>query len=134
MTEVVVESEPDAVALRSILRPRVPPGTFRVTAAGGFSPAMSLARTFCLDPNVPVALVLNSGSTDAAVVRRRRELVASNLIDFSESGRLSIVIAEPSTHSWLLAVLGRPATVAPAPVGQLVKFISSQTAPRPSDD
>jgi hypothetical protein len=103
ITHVVVEGESDAAILAALITPHLAPGAFHVTAAGGFSPAISLARTYCLDPDVPVALVLDADSVIPEEVRRRRNLVARNLAPYADSDRFMLLFAEPSTEAWLFS-------------------------------
>jgi hypothetical protein len=109
MIEIVVEGKTDLQILTAILTSVVSPDLFRITAAGGFSPAISLSNTYCLRGNSPVALVLDSDSTDVEEVQRRKSLVLRSLSPYVESGRVRLFFAEPSIERWLFLA---PSTVA----------------------
>jgi hypothetical protein len=97
---VVTEGVTDEMVLRALLAPHVPQQLFSITAAGGLSPAISLARTLLLKGRYYVALTVDSDSVEEIEIQRRTR-IAEQLLGPFEADRYRVFIAIPSVESWL---------------------------------
>jgi hypothetical protein len=131
---VVTEGITDQMILRALLAPHVPEEHYSITAAGGFSPAISLARTLLLKGRYYVALAVDSDSIEEPEIQRRTRITEQLMGPF-EGNRYRIFIAIPTVESWLFldpkvtaAIVGKsapPAVAKNAPTHpkQMLKWV-----------
>lgn len=92
---IVTEGRSDAQLLSRL----IPTGSFgaqiHVIAAGGRSPAVSLARSYLAITSDHVALVVDADSEDPAEIDRRRQYILDALREVSNEERFFLLLAVP---------------------------------------
>lgn len=99
---IVTEGPTDAAILRAILAsvPDLP--EYETVAAGGWSAADSLARSYLLIGKNDVALVVDADSRDPNVVEDRKRFLRRSLASVPSRTRFEVVVMEPTIESLLL--------------------------------
>ena len=112
---IVTEGVTDEIILKALLAPHVPASAFATTSAGGFSPAIALARTLLLKGQSGIVLVVDANAITEAEVRNRTRLAERTLLPY-EANRYRLFMAIPSIEAWLFldanvttSLLGRSA-------------------------
>lgn len=97
---VVTEQKEDEALLRRVLSTGAPEGSFRLVSAGGYSPAVSLARSVLATSPDRVALVVDAGSSENSQVQRRQRWLEDALSEVAEPGRYLSLVVVPEIEAW----------------------------------
>jgi len=97
---IVTEGVTDEIILKALLASHVPASAFAITSAGGFSPAIALARTLLLKGQSGIVLIVDANAVTEAEVRNKRLLADRTLVPY-DPNRYRLFMAIPSIEAWL---------------------------------
>src|SRR5258708_32327690 len=98
---IVTEGEQDRLLLQALLNIEADDPDIRVMAAGGWSSADSLARSFLVRGEDNVALVVDADTTDPDLVEERKRFLLRSLGSLSSSADWRIFVIAPEIEALL---------------------------------
>lgn len=98
---VVTEGPSDEILIRHLLRLENSDPHIKVVAAGGWSAADSLARSFLARGSGDVALIVDADATDEPLVEERRHFLEGSLAAIASAGRFRVVVVAPELEAVL---------------------------------
>jgi hypothetical protein len=98
--QIVTEGDTDALILHEILKGRVYDERL-IRIAGGYSSAISLARSMLLYPGKRVALVLDADTNDPDAIEKRQRFVEAALEEYAFDSQFRVFLAVPTIEAWL---------------------------------
>jgi hypothetical protein len=136
--QVVTEGDTHALILRELLKGRVHDDRLiriagaddkpLIWKAGGYSSAISLARSMLLSPGKRIAVVLDADTRDPEEAAKRRRFVEAALEEYALDSQFRVFLAEPTIEAWLF--LDPIVTAALLPAEQ-IEFLKPRVATEP---
>jgi hypothetical protein len=112
---VVTEGKHDVALLKTLLNITDDNTNVKFVAAGGWSSADSLARSYLIHGDTNVALVVDADTTDPSQVEDRKRFLHMSLGEISSSAMWKVFVIDPEIerllfedHDVVEALVGRP--------------------------